>query len=79
MSQLSIAIIKKESITSTEKEPQYEYLIIRELDASKFFDFEEGGSFDFSGFKKQIVQYFELPEKITINNPDLQNSMKKLK
>jgi hypothetical protein len=51
MSQLSIAIIKKESATSTKKEPKYEYLVIQELEAFKFFDVEVknviGGSFDF--------------------------------
>lgn len=67
MGHLSIAIIKKSSSLSTPKDPRFDYLIIKTTSVNfKFFDRESmaiGGRFDYSGFKNQIVQYFELPSE----------------
>ncbi|NOT73413.1 MAG: hypothetical protein HOP08_00695 [Cyclobacteriaceae bacterium] len=67
MNHLSIAIIRTKSLTI---KAHFDYLIIEEGNKIKFFETVNiaiGGSFDFSSFKKQIIQYFNLPQTIEID------------
>lgn len=64
MSHLSIAIIKAENSVVPE-ERSFEYLVIKHSkNEFKFFDYENpahiGGSFDYSFFKSQVMDHFNL-------------------
>jgi hypothetical protein len=64
MNHLSIAVIRKKSQTGKEK---FDYLVIEENGNFKFFETVNiaiGGTFDFSSFKKQIIKYFDFPQRI---------------
>lgn len=65
MGHLSIAILKRQSKLSIPNNQRFDYLVIKTSSGNfKFFEKESmsiGASFDFSGFKNQIVEYLDLP------------------
>lgn len=71
MGHLSIAILKKQSISSSVESPKYDYLVIKTNACTfKFFDKESnaiGGTFDYTVFKRQINDYFTLPQDIEVS------------
>ncbi len=71
MNHISIGIIRKKSTTQAS---QFDYLVLSEDGQFKFFEtinIAIGGTFDFSSFRKQIIEYFKLPEKVEMNGTDV--------
>lgn len=76
MGHLSIAILKRKSNEYPKDDSRSEYLVIKNGDEFKFFDSTSSvvfGTFDFSGFRIQIMNYFEFPS----NSEESQNELEK--
>jgi len=85
MSHLNIAIIKKQSLDSSNEKQQFDYLVQKNGEEEyKFFDFEDtaiGGRFDYSSFKNKVEKYLGLSqnEQIDSSEVELNNNIRPFK